>query len=330
VIPRTALLATITRQLAVAAVVAGTPGIGVTDPLPRNWPLPPSELEHRFEREPFTITEVESVGAASTGALKLELRFADGKAIDVKWKAVREDALDHWNNSPRRELASYRIQQFFLDEHDYVVPTCALRCIAVDAYGPIQANAKPTLENSRCVLGLLSVWLKDVDAPEPFFDRERFARDERYARGLADLNLLTYLIDHRDGKRTNLLTSTDETDPRSFSVDNGISFESFPWNMDATNWNELHVPWLRKQSVDRLRGVDAARLAELGVVAELVTDQNGVLRLTEPGANMTPHHGVRVKDGRIQIGLTGEGIDELRKRIAKLLRRVDDGEIPVR
>jgi hypothetical protein len=327
---RPALLAKIARSLVIAAVVAGAPRTAVADPLPRNWPLPPSELQRRFEREPFTITEVESVGAASTGAVKLELRFADGKAIDVKWKAVREDALDHWNNSPRRELAAYRIQQLFLDEHDYVVPTCALRCIPLDAYGPIRTDASPTLENTRCVLGLLSVWLKDVDAPEPFFDRERFARDAPYARGLADLNLLTYLIDHRDGKRTNLLTSTDASDPRSFSVDNGISFESFPWNMEATNWNELHVPWLRKQSVDRLRRVDAARLAELGVVAELAADENGILQLTQPSANTTPHHGVRLKDGWIQLGLTGAGIAEVRKRIEKLLRRVDEGEIAVR
>jgi hypothetical protein len=330
VIPRPAHLATISRLLAVVAVVAGSPGIGVTDPVPPNWPARPAELERRFEHQPFTITDVEPVGLASTGAVKLSLEFADGRKIPVKWKPVPEGSLDHWNNSPRRELASYRIQQLFLDEHDYVVPTCALRCIPVEAYEPIRPDARPTLESSRCVLGLLSVWLKDVDAPEPFFDRERFARDALYARGLADLNLLTYLINHRDGKRTNFLTSTHESDPRSFSVDNGISFESFPWNMEATNWNEIHVAWLRKQSIDRLRSVDAARLAELGVVAELVADENGILRPTEPSANTTPHHGVRVKDGRVQFGLTGEGIDEVRKRIAKLLRRVDEGGIPVR
>jgi hypothetical protein len=316
--------------LAAVAIVAGSAAPGLAGPLPRNWPLPPSELERRFAREPFEIRDVESADNATTGAVRLDLVFGDGKVVPVKWKAVREGALDDWNNSPRRELASYLVQRLFLDENDYVVPTSAPRCIPMDAYRAIQTDAKPTLEGSRCVLGLLSAWLGDVDAPDPFFDRERFARDAAYARGLADLNLLTYLIDHRDGKRSNLLRSEDASDPRSFSVDNGISFGSFPWNMEAINWNEIHVPWLRKQSVDRLRSVDMARLAALGVVAELAPDENGILQMTRPGANRVPHHGVRTQDGRVQFGLTGTEIHKLEDRIRDLLARVDEGKIPVR
>jgi hypothetical protein len=316
--------------LAVVAIVAGSTASGFAGTLPRNWPLPPAELERRFEREPFQIRDVESPDKATTGAVRLDLVFDDGKVVAAKWKAVRDGALDDWNNSPRRELASYLVQRLFLDENDYVVPTSAPRCIPLDAYAAIRADAKPSVEGSRCVLGLLSVWLDDVDAPDPFFDKERFARDAAYAHGLADLNLLTYLIDHRDGKRSNLLVSENASDPRSFSVDNGISFGSFPWNMEAINWNEIHVPWLRRQSVDRLRGVDMARLSELGVVAELAPDEHGILRVTKPGANMVPHHGVRVKDGRVQLGLTGTEIHKLHDRIKDLIARVDEGRIPVR
>jgi hypothetical protein len=315
---------------AVVAIVAASATPGFSDSLPRNWPLPPSELERRFEREPFRIADVESADHATTGAFQLDLVFADGKVVPVKWKAVRETELDDWNNSPRREIAGYLVQRLFLDENDYVVPTSALRCIPLEAYAAIRADARPSIEGSRCVLGLLSAWLKDVDAPDRFFDRERFARDEGYARGLADLNLLTYLIDHRDGKRSNLLVSTDDSDPRSFSVDNGISFGSFPWNMEATNWNEIHVPWLVRKSVDRLRAVDAAKLAELGVVAELAPDENGILQPTRPGENMVPHHGVRTQDGRVQFGLTGTEISKLHGRIKELLRRVDEGTLAVR
>jgi hypothetical protein len=319
------------RALFVAvAIVAASATPGLSDSLPRNWPLRPSELERRFEHEPFRIAEIDSADNATTGAFQLDLVFADGKVVPVKWKAAREGELDDWNNSPRREIASYLVQRLFLDENDYVVPTTALRCIPLETYGAIRADAKPSVEGSRCVLGVLSAWLKDVDAPDPFFDRERFTRDERYARGLADLNLLTYLIDHRDGKRSNLLVSTDASAPRSFSVDNGISFGSFPWNMEATNWNEIHVPWLRRKSVDRLRGVDEAKLAGLAVVAELAPDGNGILQLRKPGENMVPHHGVRKKDGRVQFGLTGAEIGKLHGRIKDLLRRVDEGKLAVR
>jgi len=315
------------RFVAAVAIVASA-GVSVGDRLPRNWPLQPSELQRRFEREHFVITHAEDAGTGRTGALKLKIAFADGKVVAVKWKALDED-LDDWNNSPRRELASYEIQRLFLDENDFVVPTSAPRCLPLEIYGAIRPAATPTFKTSRCVLGVLSVWLKDVSAPDPFYDEDRFASDPRYARRLADFNLLTYLIDHRDGAHMNLLLSTDASDPRSFTIDNGISFESFPWNMSVSNWDRIRVPWLRKQSVDRLRAVDKATLARLGVVAEMALDENGIFEVTAPGPNIDDDKGVRRKDGRIQFGLTELEIARLEGRIARLLREVDEGKMPV-
>ena len=302
----------------------------LADPLPRNWPMPPAELERRFEREPFAITSVEGAESGTSGAVRLTLRFADGKVVEAKWKPVSDASLDDWNNSPRRELASYRIQRFFLDERDYVVPTSAFRCIPIEDYGLIRKDAAPTLESSRCVLGLLSVWLQHVSSRDPFYDPARFARDEAYARHFGDFNLLTFLIDHRDGKLANLLVSTDASDPRAFSVDNGISFESFPWNMEATNWNDLRVPWVRKDRIDRLRGADEAKIRALGVVAEMTRDESGIFRPSPPTENMGEGKGVRKEGARIQLGLTDLEIHRVRRRIERLLREVDEGRLQVR
>jgi hypothetical protein len=323
-------LASTTRPLrhAVAFILVVANSV-FADALPRNWPLPPSELEWRFEREPFTISAIDDAGTGRTGAFKLALRFKDGKTLQVKWKPAPDESLDQWNNSPRRELASYAIQRLFLHENDYVVPTSVLRCIPIEDYGPIQADAKPTLEASRCVLGVLSVWLKDVSAPEPFFDAARFERDQLYARHFSDFNLLSFLINHRDGAHNNLLLSTNASEPRSFSIDNGISFESFPWNMSVINWNDLRVPWVRKASIDRLRSVDEARLESLGVVAEMTRGEDGIFRVTAPGENLEEDEGVRTEGERIQLGLTDLEINRVEGRIERLLEQVDEGKLAV-
>jgi hypothetical protein len=304
--------------LAIAfAALSGVAAHG--DPLPRNWPLAPSELERRLQYDRFRVLHSEPAGER-TDALKLDLVFADGEKLEVKWKAAAGD-LDQWNNSPRRELASYQMQRFFLDEHDYVVPTAAMRCVPVDVLG---GAVDPTIEDTRCVLGVLSAWLRDVTAPYPFYDETRYARDPLYARRLEDFNLLTYLIDHRDGAQANLLLSTNASDPRSFSVDNGISFESFPWNMSVFNWYRIRVPRLRRQSVERLRSVDEKSLASLGVVAELALDEHGIFVAVPPGKNLGPRRGVRREDGRIQFGLTKLEISKVRRRIETVTRAADE------
>lgn len=297
--------------------------------LSRNWPMPPSELERRFATEQFVIREVKGAGGGVTGASKLTIAFADGAEIKVKWKAVQGKSADGWNNSIRKELAAYELQRWLVDENDFLVPTAAPSCIPMDASKSI-TKAEPTLEGSRCVLGMLAVWLSDVTAPKVFWNKKLFASNPVFANSMADFNVLTYLLDHRDGRQGNLLMSTDPADPRVFAVDNGIAFDPFPWNFLVTNWNKIHVPWLRRDTIERLRKVGKPELERLGVIAEMELDKDGIFRVVAPGANMKPSRGARITRTRVQFGLTREEIGELEKRLEELLGKIDDGKIAVR
>jgi hypothetical protein len=310
------------------ALAAGRTALA--DGLPRNWPMAPIELEHHLEKEQFTILEVKGAGGGVTGASKLKIALPGVPEVKVKWKAVPQKSLDGWNNSPRKELASYEVQKWFLDENDYVVPTAAPYCIPLDAYKSISPEPIPSIKGSSCVLGIVALWLSDVDAPVRFWNPERFQSDALFARNMADFNLLTYLVDHRDGRQGNLLVSTDAADPRVFAVDNGISFEGFPWNFFVTNWNKIRVPWLNRKSVDRLRSVDKAKLDRLGTIVELASDKDGVLHVVPSGPNMNPKKGVRQNAGRVQFGLSSKEIRELDERRRELLDDVDKGRMKVR
>lgn len=302
------------------------------DSLPKNWPMSPSELENRFTTQDFVIKEVKEAGGGVTGASRLKIEYPDGKVLKVKWKAVPEKSADGWNNSPRKELAAYEIQRWIVDENDFIVPTLAPYCIPMDAYKSISKTAKPNLPKISCELGLIAIWIDDVTAPKKFWDAKRFAKDPLYARYMADFNLLTYLLDHRDGRQGNLLLSTDPADPRVFAVDNGIAFDPFPWNFLVSNWDEIRVPWLRRETVERLRNIKKSQIEDLEIVAELEADADGRLRPVQPSRNFDDDTkaGVRRRGNRVQFGLTEDEIEKLEDRIETLLKRVDSGKQPVR
>ncbi len=305
-------------------------GVARAGDVPRNWPLPPAELERRFAEQDFRVLEVKSAGGGVTGASKLKIEFPDGQVLKVKWKAVPRPSGDDWNNSPRKELAAYEIQRWLVEPENFLVPTIAPYCIPLDEYRVIDPKAPASFRHSNCVLGMVAVWLEDVSAPWPFFDEELFERDPKYARHMADFNVLTYLIEHRDGRRGNLLRSSDPNDPRVFAVDNGIAFDPFPWNFLVKNWSRIRVPWLRNETVERLRKIGQDDLEALGVLAELETDGVGRLRPAAKTANMDDDDGVRVRGTRVQFGLTEDEIEDLEERLEELLEEVDEHDIAVR
>jgi hypothetical protein len=97
----------------------------------------------------------------------------------------------------------------------------------------------------------------------------------------------------------------------------------------VTNWDTLHVPALRRASVERLRRLDPAALEALLVVAELRADADGFLRPVPPGPVADPELGTRVDPGHIQLGLTRAEVDAIAERRTRLLEQVDHGEVPV-
>jgi len=299
-----------------------------------NWPAPPEEIEVLLAREAFEIKSRVGAGAGLTGAQKLMAHFPSA-GIDVPFKWKRMDGrwkpligrLDGINNSPRKEIAAWRIQQLFLEPADYVVPLSVTYAFEVGIEGD---DSEPTLDGTKCVLGTLSVWLNDVTVPDLVLEDHRFARDPRYANSLSNLNLLTYLIAHHDGRRGNLMISTHEDHPQVFAIDNGVAFGGIFYNWFVRNWSDLHVPALRRASIDRLRTLKRSDLeSRLGVVAQLSLGKDGVYRNVPLRSNLDPSRGVRIAEESIQFGLTDGEIEDVWRRVEELIDDVDDGRIPV-
>jgi len=293
-----------------------------------NLPLPPEILRRRLQDEPFQIVAASRAHGGIMGAQKLRLIFpSDGFTADVKWKKAPSDG-DSWDNSPRREIAAYVVQTLFLDPDDYLVPPTVARCIPLDVYRALDVSPHPNVAHGQCVLGMISAWVSNVHMPKEPLERSRFARDTRYANHVGNLNLLTYLIQHRDAKDSNFLISNDPANPQVFSIDNGISF-SGAYNPFVRHLDHIEVGGVPSRSIDRLRQVTRADLDRLGVISELRVDESGVLRSVTPSANVDPSAGVRILDGGIQFGLTAEEIDGVATRLETLLQRIDRGQLVV-
>ena len=305
-----------------AAVVAAQPS-GPNG----NLPLHPDKLRQRLQDDDFEIAEVKAAGGGVMGAKKLRLLFSDGFATEVKWKDAPSGG-DAWDNTPRREIGAYVVQRLFLDPNDYVVPPVVARCIPFEDYRAVSPTPAPNLLHGRCVFGALAAWLQNVHVPDEAFQKDRFKRDPRYAYRAANLNLLTYLIAHRDAKANNFLISNDPNNPQLFSVDNGISF-SGAYNIFVEHFDRFEVGGVPRQAFDRLRKVTADDLAALGVLGEMRVDANLVLRSVMPSANADPDKGVRNLEGGIQFGLTAEEIAGVAARLQELLDRIDRGELVV-
>jgi len=327
--------------LAVALLLASAAAAEPVDPS-HHWPLPPGELEERLAAEDFEVIEVAGGVGGVTGVKKLQIRMAeDGRELAVKWKKAPSGNADGWNNTPRKEIAAYEIQKWFLDPGDYVVPTTAARCIPPERYGPIeqaQLRRPPraprlgrlrthTIDGTRCALGVLVIWIDAVTVPSELHDADRFRDDPLYARHLADFNLLTYLINHEDGREGNFLVSELEQQRRVFSIDNGVTFGARVKNFLVPNWNEIRVPALREKSIERLRALGDEQYEALGVLIEMKADRAGVLRPVPPGENAGPKNAVRLRPGWIQLGLNESEIQAVRERVDRLLKQVDEGKL---
>jgi len=293
----------------------------------RELTRPPAEIVRLLSSARFELRDVKRAEGGVMGVSKATAHFPVERVdLPVKWAPAPRATLDGWNAAPRKELAAFAIQQWFLGPDDWIVPPTAMRCVPLTEYPRMEEKPEPTIEGTRCVLGLLAAWLQHVTPAEVIYDPDRFTRDPAYAARVADFNLLTYLIEHRDGRSSNILVSEDGQ--RVYSVDNGIAFGNLVWNYFVTNWDVLRVPALRRASIDRLRRLTRADLDALLVVSELRADRKGVLRPTRPGPPFDPANGARVRSDQVQLGLTRQEIDGVAQRLTQLLARVDAGEIP--
>jgi hypothetical protein len=343
-VPSMSKLVRVAPLLLLAFLFACTSTLGPKDRRPVRFqeaPSPRAEEPEPYRRvtpdrayelmasAPIELRGYRGAGGGTTGAEKHTVYFASADVEMVtKWKDV-PGRLDGVNNSPRRELAAYAIQRILLTPEDYVVPAAVARCEPMETYRERHTLASPTVKGTKCVLGILSVWITSVTVPDVLYDEERFLSDPQYAYYMSNFNLLTHLIDHRDGRDGNILVSKDDEDRRVFAVDNGISFGPWVYNFFVPNWTKLRVAAVRKESIDRLREVRREDLDFLAVVAQLEVDEEGVLRMVPPGTPFDPDDGAVARAGSVQFGLTTSEIDDVYARIEVLIQAVDDGRVPV-
>lgn len=294
------------------------------------WPVTPHEAETLLAAPDLEILGATPTRGGNTGAYRVRVRIPGRhRPLTAKWKVAPPGEGDAWNNSPRREVAAYRIQQWILEPADYVVPTLVVRSLPTVVHAAIDPDAAPTFPGTACVLGTLALWLRRVHVPDPLYDPARFVADPRYAHHLANFNLVTYLLEHQDGKADNFLAADDERNPRVFSVDNGITFGNLRHNFFVINWDRIHVPALARRAVTRLRAIGPDELRALGTLVEMHADARGRLWPVAPGAPLDADAGVRWRDGVLQLGLTADEIAGVAERVRTVLARVDRGELPL-
>jgi hypothetical protein len=287
------------------------------------------------------ILDAEAAGGGYQRAYVLTLRSRGPRPVvfRAKWRAHSTTTK---RNSPRFELAAYAVQKLFLEPDEYVVPPSVGYCFPIVAYVKRVAHfAKETIERSGCVYGVLSYWLEDVTVVaeanragwfhglyQHVFDPYLFEHDRAYRNSVARVNLLTYLIGHRDSHAKNFVIADSDTAPVAhtvYSVDNSRSFTlaQDPAIKPMHDWSAIHVPSLPRDAIERLRGADLSSLAAIAVLRST----NGRLVAADAGSATAAITGVDWTGDRLVVGLTPPEIATLRARIAELLRRIDQDEL---
>jgi len=229
---------------------------------------------------------------------------------------------------PRYDLAAYELQKLFLDPAEYVVPPTALRMVPLADFAKYVPSVKRTFSVADQVLAVVQYRLRDIMVVANVYSPERFAADPVYARHIGQLNVLTYLIRHRDSNLGNFLLGKAETGARVFSIDHGVAFASGESDRGDV-WKDMRVNRLPADTVERLRHVTPQLLTDrLGVLAQWQLEGRSYVPVAS-GGNLQQNRGVRREGNELQMGLTKFEIRELHRLLTKLLERIDRGEITV-
>ena len=310
--------------LAVAAMIARSAAAQPSGP-DGNLPLPAPELQRRMQNEPFEIVAVGKTHGGIMTTEKVTMAFPDGTKVKAKWKEAPSDG-EGWNNSPRRELAAYTVQQLFLDPDDYIVPPVAVRCIPFDDYRPISKTATPDPaahevrprhalgvagERAGAGQGLGPEALRAGPAlrlslRQPQHPHRPDQASRRQAKQFPDL--------HRRAQPADLLGRQRHQLRRHV-------YNFFTWHFD-----QIRVGGLPKQSIERLQQVKPEQLERLAVLLELQPDAEGILRPAPATPGTNRDEGVRMVGNGIQFGLTTEEIAAINQRMQALLADVRDGK----
>lgn len=273
----------------------------------------------------LVISDVKPIRFETDIAKRASARIGLAEPFRIKVRRAARQA-QAFNNQPRYELAAYELQKLLFDSQDEVVPPTALRSMPLEEFRALDPKAIETFSGTRASLFIVQCWLKGVK-PHPLeIDGARVAADPVYARAISNLNVLTYLVEHKDGNLGNVMLAEADGAVRAWAIDNGVAFESDESDLGAF-WKKLRVPSIDSELHARLRQIDRATLdRRLGVVAEFAfEDGNWVPR--PPAENLGARDGVRRKGDVLQLGLTRQEIAGVQRRLAILLDRVQSGSV---
>ena len=307
--------------MTLAGLAAATP-VGAQD---ANILFPVDSLERWLGHEDFEILDRRGSRFEGDRTSRFALDFGQGRMIVAQWAPAPEGG-DEFNNSPRYEVAAYEAQKLFLEPHEFVVPPTVARAFDLSWYHELKPDADPTFDDTESVLVVLQYWLFNL-AGDDFWHRDRLETDTAYARAMGNFNLFTYIVSHNDQNRGNYLISAFEDNPRVFSVDNGLAFDSDLSDQGA-NWRRLRVDRVPAETVDRLRQLTQADVRrQLETVAQFRIEDDGTLTAVPVEPAIEPRRGIRQTDTTIQLGLTSYEIDDVWRRIQRVLERVDEGDL---
>lgn len=290
---------------------------------------PISRLEKLLAAEPLEITKAEISRPKAKGdiTLRADVSFGGAPPLRVKLRKAEPGGED-FNNVPRYDAAAYELQKLFLDPDEYVVPPTALRMVSLADIATYSPGVARTFTGADQVLCVVQYWLSNITVVADVYDPEQFASDADYARHIGQLNILTFLIEHRDSNLGNFLISKERKGARVFSIDHGVAFASADSDRGEL-WKEMRVDRLPADTVERLRKITPQFLAErLGVLAQWKL-QGGKFVAVPAGENLAAKKGVRRDGELLQMGLTRFEISALHRKLKKLLDRVDSGKIAV-
>jgi hypothetical protein len=295
--------------------------------------MAPTLIPAELESAAFEVLDahVTAHGHSLPQRLRIRVPRHDQSAVvyHVKWKHAPPSG-DESNNSPRRELAAFALQELLFDPDHYVVPPTAMRCLPLDD-PRVRVHGATAFAGTRCALGMLAFWVPNV---RELTEAEIVAagQDRRLGAAVGDLNVFTYVAEHRDGIGQNFLFGQQGARPRAFAVDNGMSFGAWryhPMRLLSSGWCDLKVRTLRADLVRRLRELRRDQLDRLAVVAQLALDERGILQNTERAPVFAGQQdlGVRRSQGALQLGLTTTEIDDVHARLRELVERAASGDV---
>ena len=310
-----------TPLLLVLAAAAAAQDANITRPV--------AELEQLLAAEPLVITQaqISRPRIKSDVVLRAEISFGGAPPLTMKLHRA-EPGADTFNDVPRYDLAAYELQKLFVDPAEYVVPPTALRMVPMADFVKYLPDVARTFAVADQVLAVVQYWLSDTKVVADVYSPERFAADPVYARHIGQLNVLTFLIEHRDSNVGNFLIGRQELGARVFSIDHGVAFASPPSDRGAV-WKDMRVKLLPADTIERLRQVTPQLLMDLlGVLAQWQLQGRSYVPVTT-GRNLAENRGVRREGDVLQMGLTKSEILEVHRRLTDLLKRVDGGRISI-